>query len=152
MSEWCFEKIDPLDWESLSAVSRIDLDAFGSEGLRPSQLSLLGRAGEIMVIREDKDITAEAVVLGSIGKSKAFLFSLAVDDGLRRKGRGLRLMLEILRYLQDSKVETIELTVDPQNLPALNFYRSKLGFREIGYYPCHLGPNRPRLLFSKSLT
>lgn len=169
MADLRIDRVDPRAWETLVAVSRIDREAFGEEGLTPSNCCLIAQSGMVYALSEHGQVLGEALVLGGLpeppagetlaacppergaGAPRAFLFSLAITGAARQRGLGARLMLRVISDLAASSVRWLELTVDPANLPAVGLYEGKLGFVRVELIPDFLGPGRPRLLLRREI-
>lgn len=80
----------------------------------------------------------------------AWLFGLAVDPRHRNLGYGRRLTQESLTLLGAMRVETVYLTVEPTNTPAIRLYRS-FGFTETGQGSDYLGPGEDRVIMTRRL-
>lgn len=143
--------VAPTDRPMLENVSRIDREAFGAEGLGPCNLALLARCGSVFVLAEENRVTAEALVIWNVNGAGALLLSLAVDSSLRRKGRGKRLMIDVLAHCSAAGKTYLELTVAPDNIAALSLYLDRLGFSREEHLPEYFGPGGDRLLLIKKL-
>lgn len=80
----------------------------------------------------------------------AWLFGLAVVPHHRNVGHGRRLTQESLKMLDAMDVETVYLTVEPTNTPAIGLYRS-FGFTETGQGRDYLGPGEDRVIMKRRL-
>ncbi|MBF0502591.1 MAG: GNAT family N-acetyltransferase [Candidatus Riflebacteria bacterium] len=147
-----YTKIGPLDMPLLEGVSRIEREAFADEGLGPGNLALLARCGSVFALTNAGSVTAEAIVIAELGGAKALLLSLAVDARLRGRGRGKRLLMEILAHISAAGFKQIELTVAPDNKAAISLYVDRLGFVIRERLTDHFGPGHHRLLLEKQLS
>jgi len=140
------------DWAGLMGVSALEREAFPDDAQTAPNIALMARAGEVWVARHPDDgIVGEAIVIGRAGEARAFLFSLAVTRSWRRRGVGFMLMHAIIESLAARGVKSLELTVDPENQPALGLYLSKLGCENVEFLADHFGPGRHRQLLRKNL-
>ncbi|MBI3039176.1 GNAT family N-acetyltransferase [bacterium] len=146
-----FIRISSRDKTLLREVSIIEREAFGMQGLTFEQLVLFSHSGKIFGLEESEKLTAEAIVFQKFNKNSIFLFSFAVIEGKRRCGRGTHLMRSLCDYLSSRSFKRLELTVDPSNVPALDFYISHLRFQKKRFIPDHLGEGTHRILLEKFL-
>lgn len=145
-------RLGPDDWAGLTSVSALEREAFPDDAQTAPNLALLARVGEIWVARHPDDgIVGEAIVMGVVGEPKAFLFSLAVTRSWQGRGIGVVLMHAVFDSLAARGVKSLELTVDPDNHPALGLYLSKLGCESVEFLSNHFGPGRHRQLLRKTL-
>lgn len=152
LSRMTIERLKPDDRAGLTAVSAIEREAFPDDAQTAANLALMARAGDVWIARHAEDgIVGEAILIGGVGESRAFLFSLAVTAAWRRRGVGFALMRKVLESLTAKGVGTLELTVDPENEPALGLYISKLGCENVEFLQDHFGPGRHRRLLRKNL-
>lgn len=153
MSFPVIQKVDPEDYETLKEIAVLEKAAFGQDGLSAFNLSLLARSSGLFVLRDEGKIAAEALVTyrPADAVKSALLFGLAVAGDCRRKGYGLALMNAIISRLIDEGVAELDLTVDPENTPAINIYCEKLGFKRIKTDLAHPETGRSRLLLRKNL-
>lgn len=146
------DRLRPDDWAGLTSVAALEREAFPEDAQTAPNLALMARACEIWVARHPDDgIIGEAILIGGVGQARAFLFSLAVTRSWRRRGIGFMLMHVVLESLAARDVKSLELTVDPDNHPALGLYLSKLGCEEAEFLRDHFGPGRHRRLLRKIL-
>lgn len=146
------DRLRPDDWAGLTSVAALEREAFPDDAQTAPNLALMARAGEVWFARHPDDgIVGEAILIGGVGQPRAFLFSLAVTRSWRRRGIGFMLMHEVLESLAGRGVKSLELTVDPENQPALGLYLSKLGCVDAEFLHDHFGPGRHRRLLRKIL-
>ncbi|HOT27338.1 MAG TPA: GNAT family N-acetyltransferase [Candidatus Ozemobacteraceae bacterium] len=146
------DRLRPDDRAGVEGVAALEREAFPDDAQTAPNLALMARAGEIWVARRPDDgIVGEAIVIGGVGEPRAFLFSLAVTRSWRRRGIGFMLMHAVLESLTARGVRSLELTVDPENRPALGLYLSRLGCESVEFLSDHFGPGRHRQLLRKIL-
>ncbi len=63
-----------------------------------------------------------------IKDGKGVVESVYVDKGFRRKGYGIKIVKELLRWIRSKKVRVIESNLFVKNLPSLKLHE-KLGFK-----------------------
>lgn len=145
------ERVSPRSWSALLGVSKIEVEAFGNEGMTPANLCLIALSGWVFAAFENREVVGEALVLGSIGEARALLFSLAVTTSFRRRGLGARLLKTAINDLSVSGIHFLELTVSPSNESALDLYQNKFGFTLVSDEPHFFGPDHPRLILRREI-
>ncbi len=146
-----FVCVDLRNHRDLAQLVELDRDAFGSDGLTISNLSLLAMAGRVYALRSGEDLVADAIVLPTCEPHLALLFSFAVSRHCRGKGFGRRLMEHLLPELAEKGWKRLQLTVDPANTPAVSLYTRAFRFRQIDQIADCLGPGKHRLLLETTL-
>ncbi|MBN2073348.1 MAG: GNAT family N-acetyltransferase, partial [Actinobacteria bacterium] len=92
------------------------------------------RYGKFIVARRTGDLRIAGVcqVLRSFDEcKKAFIHSFYIEKSFRRKGIGKLLLERMLEILRSCGFESVELTVDPLNIAAVELY-SGSGFKKAG--------------------
>ncbi len=143
--------ISPEDWQSLSEIAKIESEAFSGDGLTPANLVLMAKAGFVFGLRKESKIIAEAIVIHTFAQDACFLFSFAVGSHFRKQGIGKLFLRLICNYLSRKGLSSIELTVSPENLPAVSLYIDKFGFEKMHFGKDYLGPGHDRLILRKIL-
>jgi ribosomal-protein-alanine N-acetyltransferase len=86
----------------------------------------------------------------STDRTYACLFGLAVDPRHRNRGHGRRLTRESLKLLGAMGVESVRLTVEPRNEPAIRLYRA-FGFVETDHLRDYFGPGDHRMVMTRQI-
>jgi [ribosomal protein S18]-alanine N-acetyltransferase len=86
----------------------------------------------------------------STDRTYAWLFGLAVDPHHRNRGHGRQLTRESLNLLGAMGVESVRLTVEPRNEPAISLYRA-FGFVETGHLRDYFGPGDHRMVMTRRI-
>ncbi len=128
---WNTELVTEFDQPMLTALERIERKAFGEGALNVWVFVPFIRHGRVFVLRSDTgQLGAVAEYMRDFdAPDNAYLFGLSVDERYQGQGLGSQLLMDSLQWLKENGVETVELTVDPQNEPAVSLY-DKAGFRE----------------------
>lgn len=99
---------------------------------------LFKRCSKYFLIAEYKGGVSGYVCGRLVGKNLGEVVSIAVEPGLRRRGIGRMLMLELESRFREDRVKTVRLEVGVDNDAAIRLYES-LGYETIGlrrkYYP-----------------
>jgi ribosomal-protein-alanine N-acetyltransferase len=148
------EEVDRLDFPLLQALIEIDQEAFGKGGMNEWFLPPFARRGRVYALWVE-DIgqpvgVAECMVTWGQPQC-AYLFGIAIREGWRGKGLGTRFLREICHRLQEMGFLALDLTVSPDNAPALRVYRDKLGFKTIGFHREEYGQGEDRLVMRLDL-
>ena len=91
---------------------------------------------DILLTRQGNKVTGfcwTGTMCGSdltTGRSKGRIYMLGVDPECRRRDVGRKLLLAGLSYLKSKGREIVDITVDSQNIVAVNLYRS-VGFEPL---------------------
>ncbi|MHC1582198.1 MAG: ribosomal protein S18-alanine N-acetyltransferase [Candidatus Syntropharchaeia archaeon] len=78
------------------------------------------------------------------------IFSIAVDEGYRRKGIGTALLNSAFEILKEKGVDSVRLEVRVTNHPAQSLYR-KLGFVDVGFIPNYYRNGEDAIVMRKKL-
>ena len=113
----------------IEQIIKLETDAFGEGGLSEWDLIPLIRHGRVFCMEED------GRVLGCIqymqdwnDHTKAYAVGISIAGDQRGKGYGTELFRASMYSLAGEGIKTVELTVDPQNIAAIEVYGRKLGF------------------------
>lgn len=116
-----------VDVKWYQALKRLaDIDSSKLEGFR----KIISRTyNEKITCSVMKDNHPVGIVLGVIEKPYIGIFDLVVHLDYRRQGIGEFIMRIMMSYAQKSKLQTMYLQVEANNLPAVKLYK-KLNFQE----------------------
>jgi [ribosomal protein S18]-alanine N-acetyltransferase len=93
--------------------------------------------------------------ISRLAADEAEILTIAVHNGVRNRGVGRALMIDIVSRLAASQVRFLFLEVEQTNLTAMALY-SRLGFREVGqrrgYYQKQDGSAATALVLRKDLS
>ncbi|NMB11626.1 MAG: GNAT family N-acetyltransferase [Firmicutes bacterium] len=149
------EEVDKVEPDLLQALIEIDQEAFGKGGMNEWFLPPFIRRGRVYVlwVEGKKQPVGVAECMITWGQPQcAYLFGIAIREGWRGQGLGTRFLREICRRLQGMGFLILDLTVSPDNVPALRVYRDKLGFKTIAFHREEYGQGEDRLLMRLDLT
>jgi len=152
-----FRILKSFDASLISKLIKLEVDNLGREAaVNQWQLPVLIRYGKFVVAEnENGDIIGVCEMLrqwgqpGQAGQAwqppGAFIHSFYIEESFRNRGIGKNLLENIIDILKKDGFKSVQLTVDPDNKPALSLY-GKFGFvkklLEIGEY----GEGRDRIL------
>ncbi|HSQ93879.1 MAG TPA: GNAT family N-acetyltransferase [Methanoregula sp.] len=92
---------------------------------------------------EPAGYTIGALVQGA--PREAWILRMGVRKDQRRNGIGSILLAGLLDLLRGMDVQSVRLTVSPENGPALALYR-KCGFSQAGYHEAYFGDDEDRIM------
>ncbi len=149
---WSTELVQGFDQPMLTALERIERKAFGEGALNAWVIVPFIRHGRVFVLRSNTgQLGAVAEYMRDFDTpERVYLFGLSVDERHQGQGLGSQLLLDSLQWLQENGVKTVELTVDPQNEPAVSLY-DKVGFRAVETRQNEYGTGEHRLVMTRSL-
>lgn len=130
------------DYAVLEKVSKIDCQAFGLDGISVFNLAQFARSGSIFALELDGEIVAEAVMLKNLDDDGANIFGFAVDESITSRGNGTMLMNLLLEYAKGNGIAYLELTMNPEDTRASNFYMKKFAFLKVADLALH--PEKPQ--------
>lgn len=151
MSEVRFIRPDPQDWPLLQQIADIDAQAFGSDGISVFNLSQFTRCGGVFCLLVAGRAVAEAVLLRNLHDNGAVVFGFAVNKREHGKGYGGQLVKHLVAAAVENGLAYLELTVNPENLAALELYIRKAGFYKKAELSRHPQKNEPRWLLRLDL-
>jgi ribosomal protein S18 acetylase RimI-like enzyme len=145
----CVRPVGPADFESLHEV---DGRVFGDLAYPYFTLRQLFDAFPAcwLVAASPTRLVGYSFGVPSTDNTFAWLFGLAVDPNHRNRGYGTTLTRGTLTLLGTMGVETVYLTVEPANHPAIRLYRS-FGFSETEYRKNYFGAGEHRLVMTRRL-
>lgn len=122
--------IRPMEINDLPAVVALERESgLSSWGIAGYERELLNPQAVLLVAVCSK--TVVGYFSGRVMADEFELFAIAVRSGLRRQGRGRKLLEAGLRELQRRAIQTCFLEVRAANLAAQNFYLAS-GFKPLG--------------------
>jgi ribosomal-protein-alanine N-acetyltransferase len=149
------EEVDRLEPNFLQDLIDIEQEAFGKGGMNEWFLPPFVRRGRVYAlwVEGKKQPVGVAECMVTWGQPQcAYLFGIAIREGWRGKGLGTRFLREICFRLKIKGFQAVDLTVSPDNIPALRVYRDKLGFRTIAFHREEYGQGEDRLVMRLDLT
>lgn len=130
------------DYAILEKISQIDCQAFGVDGISVFNLAQFARSGSIFALESNGEILAEAVVLKNLDDSGANIFGFAVNEAITSRGHGTVLMKHLLEFAATAGISYFELTMNPEDERACNFYTRRFAFRKKADLAMH--PKKPQ--------
>ena len=139
--------------KDISSVYDIEIEAFKGEGYPQFFIRQAFDVCEnlFLVAENKKEITG--YVLGAVKNNSniAWILSLAVKPIYFSNGIGQFLMEEILKILENMDIETVLLSIEPNNKYALNLYL-KLGFIKSDFIKDYFGKGESRIIMKLRFT
>jgi ribosomal-protein-alanine N-acetyltransferase len=134
------------DPDLLATVAEYDREAFGDVGLRLCDLAVTAEAGAVYLARVGTEVVGGCQLLRMLDEP-GYLYVVGFYIRPERQARGLgRVLLQALVELcVGLGAEGLVLTVEPDNVRALELYRSA-GFVEQDFVPEFYGAGEDRLV------
>jgi ribosomal protein S18 acetylase RimI-like enzyme len=144
--------VRPAKPDELDAIRDLDRAVFGSMSypyfvLR--QLFDLYRPCW-MVLDHPAGLIGYSLGAPAVDGTSAWLLGLGVREEFRRRGYGRQLAMASLRFLEATDVSEVYLSVDGENVAAVNMYKS-LGFTISAIKNDYLGPGEHRAIMLANL-
>jgi ribosomal-protein-alanine N-acetyltransferase len=143
-----FRVLKNFDASLISKLIKLEVDNLGREAaINQWQLPVIIRYGKFVIAENEQgDIIGVCEMLRQWEQPlDAFIHSFYIEEASRHRGVGKNLLENVLDILKKDGFKSVQLTVDPDNKPALSLYGS-FGFEkkllEIGEY----GEGRDRFL------
>jgi ribosomal protein S18 acetylase RimI-like enzyme len=143
-----FRILESFDANLIGKLIKLEVDNLGQEAsINEWQLPVIIRYGKFIVVEnEHGDIIGACEMLRQWGEPLiAFIHSFYIEESFRYRGIGKNLLENVIDILKKDGFKSVQLTVDPDNKPALSLY-GRFGFvkklLEIGEY----GEGRDRVL------
>ncbi|GAB6100260.1 hypothetical protein JCM16358_21390 [Halanaerocella petrolearia] len=129
----------------------IEEEIFGPGGLNQWGLVPFLRHGAVYVIYIDSQPVGVIEYMRDMDEiNTAYLYGLAIVEEFQGQGLGKRLLDYSLEQLQQLGITNVELTVDPDNHPAIKLYR-KFGFKQVDFHEEEYGLNEDRFIMELKL-
>nr|WP_307775696.1 GNAT family N-acetyltransferase [uncultured Cetobacterium sp.] len=108
------------------------------------------RYGKLYVLLKDDELLAVAQFQKIMKENGVFLYGFSTVEKHRNKGYAKYLLKETEKRLKEINIESIYLTVDPNNEIAVNMYK-KLGYKILEFQEDEYGEGIHRYLMYKRL-
>ncbi|MGL6131164.1 MAG: GNAT family N-acetyltransferase [Fusobacteriaceae bacterium] len=132
-------------------IVKIEEETFGKNGGADYWLiKSLARYGFIFVIKEDEEIVSIAEYMQVAGVKELFLYGFLTKKKFRRKGYAEKLIKYCEEILKEKGYSAISLTVDPENLVAVEFYKNN-NYLIIEFQENEYGEGVHRYLMKKTI-
>jgi ribosomal protein S18 acetylase RimI-like enzyme len=134
------------DHDLLVTLEAYDLEAFGPTGLRTYDLAVVAEAGAILLAQIDRDTVGSCQLLRVLDEPAFFyVVGFYVRPEWQGRGLGRALLLVVADESRKLGAEGLVLTVAPDNVKALNLYRSA-GFVDEAFVPHFYGEGEDRYI------
>jgi ribosomal protein S18 acetylase RimI-like enzyme len=135
-----FRVLNSFDTCLISKLIKLEVDNLGREAaVNQWQLPVIIRYGKFVVAENEQgDIIGVCEMLRQWDQPLvAFIHSFYIEESCRHRGIGKNLLENVIDILKKDGFKSVQLTVDPDNKPALGLY-GRFGFEkkllEIGEY------------------
>lgn len=147
------KEVFPEDKNIIEQIVQLEKDAFGEGGLNQWDLVPLIRHGRVFYMEEDNNAAGcIQYMLDWKDHTKAYAIGISIARNQRGKGYGTVLFRESMNTLAAEGIQTVELTVDPENTAATEVYGRKLGFVITARRDDEYGAGIHRIVMEKKLT
>ena len=135
----------------IEEIIAIEKEAFGEGGLNHWGFPPFIYHGAVYVAMVDRKAVGVIEYMRDFDEeNKTYLYGLAVAEDYQKQGIGNKLLDYSLKELKEHKIDTVELTVEPDNEAALNLYQ-QFDFEKIAYRKAEYGPGEDRVIMKLSL-
>lgn len=146
------ELVRKLEPKLIQRLVQIEKEAFGEGGLNVWNLVPLIRHGRVYVYKKDLEVIGVIqYMLDWDSPRKAYIMGVSISKEFRGLGLGTELLKNSLKTLSKENIEEVELTVDPNNVVAVEIYKKKLGFKVTDSRRNEYGEGEDRLVMILSL-
>ncbi len=148
MAEYNFKVLKDFDDKLILEIKKLEIENLGKDAaLNEWQIPVIIRYGKFIVaLNEGKKIIGVCQALKTWEDiNTAFIHSFYVIKDYRNKRVGTSLLNFVINYFKKNKINTIKLTVDPENTAALNLYK-KAGFKVAAFLLNEYGKDKNRFL------
>ncbi|MBM3709325.1 MAG: GNAT family N-acetyltransferase [Actinobacteria bacterium] len=153
MDKVIFRVIAKFDSNLLDILKKLEIENLGSDAaINEWQIPVIVRYGKFIVAELNcgQIIGACEIIREWKEYKTAFIHSFYIKDKYRNRGVGRDLLAYAIQILRDEDFESVELTVDLKNKPAVNLYES-LGFELKEFRPDEYGKGINRYLMALEL-
>lgn len=142
--------VDP-SVQELEVLSTYDHEAFGSTGLRSSDIAFMARAGMVFLAQIDGETVGGCQLMRMVEEpTMMWVVGFYIRPQWRRQGLGRTFLAGVLELISTLSCSGLMLTVDAGNAAASGLYRS-FGFRLLESMPEFYGRGEDRHLMRLDL-
>lgn len=153
MSQITCRVLDSFNNKLLEKIKKLEIVNLGAEAaINEWQIPVIIRYGKFFVAEDSNSgiVGVCEVIREWKEKKTAFIHTFYIVKKFRRSGIGKKLLSFVLRLLEEEGFKSVELTVDPDNAPAFDFYRNS-GFIKRELRKNEYGKGNDRLLMELEL-
>ncbi|WP_297597734.1 N-acetyltransferase [uncultured Cetobacterium sp.] len=137
--------------ELIDKIYSNELESFGVMGGADMwMLMSFVRYGQLYVLMNGDELLSVAQYQGVMSENAVFLYGFSTVPSQRGKGYGVELLIKTHEELIKKGIEKIYLTVDPNNIIAINMYQ-KMGYLVKELQKNEYGKDVDRFLMVKEL-
>ncbi|MFH0917221.1 MAG: GNAT family N-acetyltransferase [bacterium] len=142
--ELTVERVHRPDHALLLTLEAYDRRAFGPAGLRTYDLAVMAQAGAVFLARIGGEIVGSCQLLRELDEPGFFyVVGFYIRPEWQGRGLGRDLLLAIAEESRNLDAQGLVLTVAPDNVKAVNLYRSA-GFVDEAFIPHFYGEGEDR--------
>jgi ribosomal-protein-alanine N-acetyltransferase len=136
----------------IGRLIELDKQAFNEGGLDEWTMVPIMRHGRIIALYFSDEIAGGAQFIKDWDNvNKAYLYGISIAKEYRGKGFGTKFLKLCFDELRKEGIDTIELTVDPKNYPAIRVYEQKMGFKIINEHKNEYGKGEHRIVMELNI-
>jgi len=143
MDNIVIKEVKDFDPDFILEIKKLEIENLGRiSGINEWLIPVIIKYGKLIIAvqkaepasenKKDLIVGVNELIRNWGNKDIAFIHSFYVKKGFRNKGSGSLLLDKSIEILKKQGIKKIELTVDPQNLTAINLYK-KFGFINAGF-------------------
>jgi len=148
------EVVNDFDCQLINTIKILERENLGKEAsINQWVIPVIIRYGKLVIAQkiDDSRIVGVCELIKCWENEKiVFIHSFYVDRKFRSKGIGSKLLDGVIKLLKKEDLESIELTVDPENKIAIRLYKN-FGFRIVGLRKDEYGMGIDRYLMRLEL-
>ena len=143
-------EVKALDSDIIKEIVSIEEEAFGENGgVDEWILKPMVRYGKVFVLNDGKNVVSIAEFIKTFDNG-VFLYGLCTKKDSRGKGYAKEILKRSEEFFRESKMKSIELTVAPDNIRAINLYKN-LNYEVRELQKDEYGKGIDRLLMKKKI-
>ena len=154
MPDISINEIKSFDYKLIDEIKTLEKENLGNEAsINQWIIPVIIRYGKLIAAQRKSDnkiIGVCELVKNWYDAKSAFIHSFYIDKGFRSKGIGNKLLRGVISILKKESLESVELTVDPENMAAISLYK-KFGFILVGLEKDEYGKSVDRYLMRLKL-
>lgn len=132
------------DHDLLVTLEAYDFEAFGATGLRTYDLAVMTQAGAVYLAQVDGEIVGSCQLLRVLDEPDLlYVVGFYIRPEWRGYGLGRAFLMSVAREVRELGAAGLALTVAPDNVAAMNLYRSA-GFVDESFVPDFYGKGADR--------
>jgi ribosomal-protein-alanine N-acetyltransferase len=134
----------PSEKDYINDIAVYEEKIFGDGGIGRWTIMPFVRYGKVYVLLEGEEIVSVAEIMRAFDAKEAYIYGFFTKEKFLKKGYGSVLLDFVIKEMKNCGIDTVTLTVDPENTKAVALYL-KHGFEKAGLLEEEYGKNEDRL-------